>query len=174
MKIRYKLNGTTVKPPKAMCFLTETEKHHINDEILSSAHQQTQDILKHLKTKRMIVNATELRIGNYGKLWNFWGKRWSKEMQINGKDISILEKDPTSFEPIVITKEWLLKFGFKEYNSQYYRDDFEYRLTPHFDTVNVAMFKTKDDWNNTLIAKIKYVHELQNLYFSLCKKELTS
>ena len=69
----------------------------------------------------------------------------------------------SSIEPIPLTEEWLLKFGFvkdKLTNFDYYKDDFEIHL-PNY-------FKYKD----SILNKIKHVHQLQNLYHALTGKEL--
>ena len=90
-------------------------------------------------------------------------------------------------EPIPITEEWLLKLGFIE-------DSFEYikiispdgllgiRLNPYdvdFEEIGVCIFQ-KDDTGITeehenhyvFLYSIKYIHQLQNLYFALTGKEL--
>ena len=69
-------------------------------------------------------------------------------------------------EPIPLTEEWLLKFGFKSdpYNDQYYLDDFK-----------IECDKTKgflDLWVVNCRVDLKTVHQLQNIYFALTGKEL--
>lgn len=78
------------------------------------------------------------------------------------------------FEPIPLTGKWLLKFGFKKYfdnnNESYFRinDDM-------FITADYYVYLMGDDAFECLKLKrkIKYIHQLQNLYFSLTGKELT-
>ena len=76
--------------------------------------------------------------------------------------------------PIPLTKEWLLKFGFedvKQYN------DFSFQKL-----MNDGLFFCLDDslevyigqmqyFSHSLVV-IKYVHQLQNLYFALTQEEL--
>lgn len=72
-------------------------------------------------------------------------------------------------EPIPLTEEWLLKFGFKKPAHIWCGDKFH--LT-NYDRDHslwcVAMNK-----NNAIIANIRYLHQLQNLYFALTGEELT-
>jgi hypothetical protein len=88
-----------------------------------------------------------------------------------------VEPTPTKIadlSPIRLTSEWLQKLGFILYNDgnedQYYRDFGDYpnhmtiRLVPSRDGGwNVAYFTR---------AHIRFVHQLQNLYFSLTNEEL--
>lgn len=67
-----------------------------------------------------------------------------------------------SFEGIPLTEEWLIKFGYKKY--------------PHGDAlflpghlVWVCNDLFIDDKNGIVL---KYVHQIQNLYFALTSKEL--
>ena len=78
------------------------------------------------------------------------------------------------FEPIKLTEDWLIKLGFERYktenyhsrkwtlvNSEYVSNWF-YLSHPHFIAAR----------NGTQLKKIKYVHQLQNLYYSLTGLEL--
>lgn len=68
-------------------------------------------------------------------------------------------------KPIPLTEEWLLKFGFNKFkgnNTDCFLDDFE-------TSCNMELFF----WKGTQIKNIKYVHQLQNLYFALTGEELT-
>lgn len=110
------------------------------------------------------MKANELRIGNYLK--------WKDESQIAQiryilKEAIGLEDDIPSdlatdldfFEPIPLTEEWLLKFGFRESNKYLVK----YRL---------GLKKRGDNYFYDNIS-IQYVHSLQNLYFALTDEELT-
>lgn len=68
--------------------------------------------------------------------------------------------------PIPITEKWLIKFGFEE--SDWAGGCF----------IKESIFIDLSDFEcgykkNWFDVKIKYVHQLQNLYFSLTQKELT-
>jgi len=74
-----------------------------------------------------------------------------------------------AIKPIPLTEEWLLKFGFDKDVDDFYLD------------INTVLFVSYNDdefvhlKSNHLetIASIKYVHQLQNLYFALTGSELT-
>jgi hypothetical protein len=66
-------------------------------------------------------------------------------------------------KPIPITEEWLVKLGFVRDKTEiavYYFGDLEIQLPVYF------------KYKESHIHNIKYVHELQNLYFALTGKEL--
>jgi hypothetical protein len=72
---------------------------------------------------------------------------------------------PEDYQPISLTEEWLLKFGFI---SNPYEDRYEKGV------LHVECDKTKGEtqlWIENM-PHIKYVHELQNLYFALTGEEL--
>lgn len=72
------------------------------------------------------------------------------------------------YEPIPLTEEWLLKFGFKRIEVEGY---------PVFlnKIFAIEFYEEESDvlFENISIAQIKYVHQLQNLYFALTGEELT-
>jgi hypothetical protein len=110
------------------------------------------------------MKATELRIGNLVQ------DRRSEECGMI--DIVVLGIIDTmenhSYEPIPLTEEWLIKFGF---------DDIEMSIPVAYKTK--SGFRIKEDqrgyWMQykygTVI--INHVHQLQNLYFALTGEELT-
>jgi hypothetical protein len=73
--------------------------------------------------------------------------------------------DSICFEPIPLTEEWLLRFGFTH--------DIEYDQF-HFDFITITLPDCKV-WvaMEYDIATVKSVHELENLYFALTGSELT-
>jgi hypothetical protein len=112
------------------------------------------------------MEVTELRIGNF--------------VEINNKiiimDTRIFHAVIHGFEgyepkPIPITEYWILKFGFNKSN----RLDLG-ELKPCYVIFSLAVMIRHSsffiDWigGNT---EIKYVHQLQNLYFALTGEELT-
>ncbi len=81
----------------------------------------------------------------------------------------ITEKCPLKdFEPIPLTEEWLFKFGFHldPYKNYELNNVFIHRLTFTLDIFE------DDDWHH-IPVKLKYVHQLQGLYFYLTGEELT-
>lgn len=79
------------------------------------------------------------------------------------KDFS-LEYDIIS--PIPLTEEWLLKFGFNQFPTGNFwdREDF---WACYFNRDKTALLFDYLEWS------VKYVHQLQNLYFALTGMELT-
>ena len=77
-----------------------------------------------------------------------------------------------SFEPIPITEEWLLKFGYKKLDdSQFYKkktSEKYYLLTSHHQGYTEICVNSICGGQ----AVTKYVHQLQNLYFALTGEEL--
>ena len=76
------------------------------------------------------------------------------------------------FEPIPLTEEWLLKFGFECFADGQYEKIFE-NLDFNWDkeTGLYIFLRTQED--NIKPDHIKHVHQLQNLYFALTGEELT-
>jgi hypothetical protein len=77
------------------------------------------------------------------------------------------------FEPIPLTEEWLLKFGF-EINRQTKEENNVWRCYSEEGFFEVEQIGTSfflDD-NHCYGTKIDYVHQLQNLFFALVKEEL--
>ena len=81
-------------------------------------------------------------------------------------------------EPITITNEWLVKFGFEV--DVLCRDVFYIPYQAGYLTVCTGNYEhtgfVKDKGDMVLyisFGDIKYVHQLQNLYFALTEKELT-
>ena len=71
-------------------------------------------------------------------------------------------------EPIPLTEEWLLKFGFKE--------DGHYNSAKRWMGIfNQPLIQCNGYFTipNYFSTEIKYVHTLQNLYFALTCEELT-
>ena len=76
-------------------------------------------------------------------------------------------------EPIPLTEEWLMRFGFDKVLPR--NDKMYYRLNDDFVIEENNVFLLGDDAFEMLKLrrKIKYVHQLQNLYFALTGEELT-
>ncbi len=119
------------------------------------------------------MKANELRIGNYFLRNNI-------ASQVHPSIIEDVFNGKTNINPIPLTEEWLLKFGFsdKEYKKDYIGIDFE-SSGMYFDFVLSKPF-SKGEWNNSYtfnleshrFCKVEYVHSLQNLYFTLTGEEL--
>ena len=78
------------------------------------------------------------------------------------------ESKYNEIEPIPLTSEWLLKFGFKRMNNAY--------VSPHKNDFSLWNPKGEEEitFNDTVMCpRIDYVHQLQNLYYALTGEELT-
>lgn len=121
------------------------------------------------------MKANELRIGNYILLQGF--TKPTKVFIIDTTE----QSTQTKASPIPLTEEWLLKFGFKRFETTdinghdiikpmektiYYEKD---RFTIVRWGINTPLFFS----SHHLRIEIKYVHQLQNLYFALTSEDLT-
>ena len=81
--------------------------------------------------------------------------------------------EPNLLEPIPLTEEWLVKFGFEidfyggQGNVTYYAKKGKFKLYSIEDDKSYQY-----DWTKNMFTMIKHVHQLQNLYYSLTQKEL--
>jgi len=78
-------------------------------------------------------------------------------------------------EPIPITEEWLLSFGFKKNTKGkndywYFNDDYRF----HLSRVGALHCSVGNDAFGNLLCIKRYVHELQNFVFALSGEELKS
>lgn len=109
------------------------------------------------------MEATELRIGNY---YQENGKIYTAEYY----DIANLVRCETmeyvsDMQSIPITEELLLKFGLAD---EFIVKDCKIELYQHFADDSIWFFNI----GNTFSVEIKFVHQLQNLYFALTNEEL--
>lgn len=80
------------------------------------------------------------------------------------------------FTPIPLTEEWLVKFGFKKRITKVRSG----ASVTTYDNGTVYDLKLAENnlgfdfrYDSIEIVELKYVHQLQNLYFALTKTELT-
>jgi len=112
------------------------------------------------------MNINELRINNYYKI----NKSVSIDENVFKLDLIDIRANKNIcdlIDPIPLTEEWLLKFGFKQ-NSFSLNFENDTRISIH---KKYNCFIAQID--NTVIKEIKYVHEWQNLYFDFTNEELT-
>lgn len=75
-----------------------------------------------------------------------------------------------NWNPIPLTEEWLIKFGFNENGCILLGIDTSFHLLQITSNLDVNVYDIND--NFVCLKSIKYVHELQNLYFALTESEL--
>lgn len=110
------------------------------------------------------MKASELRIGNLvqDKTGNVKTISGDTIAEIDGFDDRLL------IEPIQLTEEWLLKFGFNERLIDKKHNVLQYFINS-FEVVNIRNI-FYFHYPNTI--SVESVHQLQNLYFALTGKEL--
>ena len=125
------------------------------------------------------IKPEELRIGNYHKSDDFNIPRMGiSSDKINGQSyaaitghgISLVEQGELKIEPIPLTTKWLERFWFESEKSgleSFYGmpnedGDWIFELYPHLEGYNTVLTD----------VHIKYVHQLQNLFYALTGNEL--
>lgn len=105
------------------------------------------------------MKASELRIGN-------WVNNNDEDYQITSATIVSLERGESTAQPILITEEWLKRFGFEKLDDKrgLYVNN-KINLFIYFDGVRVSV----DFWIGN---EKRYVHELQNFVYCLSGEEL--
>jgi hypothetical protein len=108
----------------------------------------------------------ELRIGNFINC--VFSTRHCEVVEITTDDLKLKNgyADYSQIEPIPLTEEWLLKFGF-EINVDGYFNHWNFDLHLYLDG---DVFESND---LPMYIYLKHVHQLQNLYFALTGEELT-
>ena len=104
-------------------------------------------------------------------------KQWYEVSRIDEFDFMQIDDD---YQPIELTEEWLLKFGFEKHDTTYttsYKpmfyfliEDFEYKETGFkgfiYPLTEIGYFLSCQ------YVHLQHVHQLQNLYFALTGLEL--
>ena len=118
------------------------------------------------------MEAKELRIGNL-----IIRNGMILHVQNLGKNIINMSTED-KYNPIALTESWFIKFHAekeKEYNTHYtlpINGDYGYMLFTK-DEGSYNVFIHIDDSSILLYEDIKYVHQLQNIYFAISGEELT-
>ena len=131
------------------------------------------------------MRANELRIGNlvYAKTISYHKDAICSITGLTHKGIYVKYGRghiiPINIEPILLTEEWLLKFGFTLGYSKwgYNIPKWMFDLTAF---IGIGLNGDKKFFNvysvngdtKQILCSIKYVHQLQNLYFQLTGEEI--
>ena len=122
--------------------------------------------------KIIIMKSNELRIGNYVMFNNFIQPE--KTVIVDGRFLLPFNKTDSEinnyYQPIPLTEDWLIKLDFEK-SSEYWiksNSSFFFGIT----TNGELMFLFDDAL--TCPANIRYVHQLQNVFFALTGNELTN
>jgi hypothetical protein len=107
------------------------------------------------------------------KEFSVWisGKNMTTEGALNNVEYHI---DRYNIEPIPLTEEWLLKFGAKKnYPNLVWLPLSNLKAEIHFEIFGDEIVTTIfSDYCDLILDRIKYVHQVQNLYFTLTGEEL--
>jgi hypothetical protein len=119
------------------------------------------------------LQSKDLRIGNLVKSvitnQDYKMDTWGLRVIEDGNYQNSYNTETRVFNPITITEEWLLKFGFlKDFSGIYRFWKFEcYDYLKDEDCIRIYFGGDEDN-----PIEITYIHELQNLYFALTGEEL--
>jgi hypothetical protein len=127
-----------------------------------------------------MIEPNEIRIGNYfhyDKNSGYIGKvegiyKYDDKYRIRLENTSIdwgADLKLSQMQPIPLTEEWLLKFGFKDNGYYYYIKSFKIAWAIRIIKTNIK--SGFSEVKNSI--SLRHVHQLQNLYFALTNKELT-
>ena len=127
------------------------------------------------------MKASELRIGNLVnhttgqcKVVGFYGEIFRAE-NINKIE---LKSNVFNLQPIPLTEEWLLKFGFekiKDFNVYINVWELKGFMVSLGEYINIHVDWADDgadNYHSIVVYEELYVHTLQNLYFALTNEEL--
>jgi len=119
------------------------------------------------------MEARELRIGNYVYVSNFGECRISGLDKIDNTILPIVEDGEKEIKVnlslivgVPLTEDWLLSFGFEEDGQLFHNQIALYKNGIRGFNYNVNYFEHEN------LEEIKYVHQLQNLYYALTTQEL--
>lgn len=115
------------------------------------------------------MKANELRIGNliideHGTVSNIVEITDYDRIAVGNNRVV---KDLSNCEPIPLTEEWLLNFGFRDHIINI--NDLEFSLL----IKNKLLVIVHNDEPKGLCIDIEFVHQFQNIYFALNGEELT-
>lgn len=128
------------------------------------------------------MKSTELRIGSLVEyngyimsVYSIIGAYPRKDPRFDNKVLidlfdgaGLLTATMGEIKPIPLTEEWLLKFGAKKSGIEY-----KLKASALEVTIRINAGHVYCEFGNVYLGgRIQYVHELQNLVYSLCGKEL--
>ena len=126
----------------------------------------------------MKLTAQELRIGNLVQIVKYWKDFYDENYfipkEINLDDLRAINNFKDIAKPIPLTEEWLLKFGFEKDKYDYFHHIKSKIIIGHTTTDEFFEYEylTGFQDSQTEMCELKYIHQLQNLYFALNCQEL--
>lgn len=115
-----------------------------------------------------MIATKELRIGNWVHLKESGAMQW----EIDDFDIYCTDEKSTNdfIEPILISSQILQKSGFKEH--YFYSDQPAYKKGKYFVIKNWFQAIVGENAAVILNQDMRYIHQLQNIWFALENEEL--
>lgn len=117
------------------------------------------------------MKVQELRIGNFVERINFFTDNQWGIHQISLIDLIDISRYPYHFRPIILTEEWVVKFGLKENpkHTVFHIKGMQFEIS----TMIGGYYDNELGLDQESKIELKYVHQLQNIYFALTGEELT-
>ena len=117
-----------------------------------------------MKQRSRTMRAQDLRIGNWVQF-----RHTETPVLITLGDFvrEYKEEHLEDYEPIPLTEEWLVKFGFEKQLDGNYKHPNSHEIEVFFHNRGFEVIV-----DSTCKNHIKHVHQLQNLYFALTGEEL--
>ena len=122
-----------------------------------------------------VISINELRLGNsiYFIICDKEDSKLDeyKEINVDITDFEFIRDNNSLFEGIPLTKELLLKYGFIQKENEYFFENDTLSIS-----IGVCFYVLSNLGSGEARIKtrnLKYLHQLQNLYFSLTARELT-
>jgi hypothetical protein len=133
------------------------------------------------------MKLNELRVGNFVDL----GSRIAKVIEVGYQACVVVDLEETQdtmedyerTKGIILTDEWFIKFGFYKDGEYWSRNIFDYKYCFRYRdwAKNWAFYQEYTDSGNSkddgvkypISYDIEYVHQLQNIWYSLLHKEIT-
>ena len=118
----------------------------------------------------------ELRIGNALKFWNnifFVSEITELKITAKNKKLGIICEDYIEFSPITLTEDILLRLGFEKANTKVSGSNYFTNGKYSVMTKDGIFYFSLVSMQSHYLTYIRYIHELQNLFFSLTGEELT-
>lgn len=118
------------------------------------------------------MKATDLRIGNWVKSKLHDGLEtevfsvYHQSVKLGANPLALYKQD--EIEQIPLTEEWLVKFGFDKVGTHFIYDRFSLHYMPAY-----KFWYVNDLDSGFYITKVEFVHEIQNVVFTLNSHELT-
>jgi hypothetical protein len=119
------------------------------------------------------MKAKNYRIGNYIKFGELQHQMTYHDIR-NLYESELVNKVPSgSYSDIALTKDWIEKLGGKTFGGVTYISIPNLKAELHFEFYSSEIIITiKSQFCELILDPIKYVHQLQNLFFALATYEL--